>query len=130
MNRQGSSNRLIYDSCAYNRSIKESTSPGEYRLYGGANENCGKCIFENFYMPFDKEIVDVESELLNITRPNTKCTELKYDPRCKKSNLCTSTYDKNRPIVFAPEVCPILYQNIPRQTSNGFSNLSFMNTKK
>lgn len=114
----GSSNRLRYDACAYRKNLAESTGPLVYRLYEGKFEHGGKCIFENqFWRPFD--LVDVESELKNITRPNTKCPELKYLPFCEKSKACVSTFDKSIPKVIAPEVCPIIYSNIGSNTISG-----------
>lgn len=119
----GSSNRLIYDRCAYQKELYESTSPLAYRLYEGAQENCKKCMHNNeFYRPFD--LVDIESELLNITRPNTHCPQFKYNPNCKTSKLCTSTFSKDVPIVPAPEVCPIVFNNIPRMTNKGYEDPS------
>ena len=38
-----SSNRLIYDTCAYATEIKESTSPLEYNLFKNKYENCVQC---------------------------------------------------------------------------------------
>ena len=38
-----SSNRLMYDSCAYKQKLGESTSPLNYNLYTGKYENCAKC---------------------------------------------------------------------------------------
>jgi len=122
MNKQGSSNRLIYDECAYEQKKGDSTSPYEYRTYMGMYENCEKCKFDKFWKPFDPEIVDVESELKNITRPATKCSNLKYNPSCKKSDLCVSTFDNKRPIIFNRDVCPVVFNNIKRQTSNGLKD--------
>ena len=116
---QGSSNRLIYDACAYDLKISDSTSPFTYRTYAGAYENCDKCKFDKFWRPFDAEMVDVESDLKNINRPATKCPTLKYNNKCSKSKTCISTFDKSAPVIFAPDVCPIVYNNIPRQTNNG-----------
>ncbi len=116
---QGSSNRLVYDECAYAQKLGDSTSPFQYRTYMGAYENCDKCKYDKFWRPFDPEIVDVESELKNISRPATKCANLKYSPTCKKSNMCMSTFDPSRPVVLLPDVCPIIFNNIPKQTSNG-----------
>ena len=62
----GSSNRLIYDRCAYDKELAESVAPLNYRMYSGAHENCNKCIYTKFYRPFD--LVEQESELKNITR--------------------------------------------------------------
>ena len=69
----GSSNRLLYDYCAYKKTLRESTDPFRYRMYEGAFENCNKCIYDKFWRPFD--LVDEESELKNITRPATKCPQ-------------------------------------------------------
>ena len=41
-----SSNRLMYDSCAYKQKLGESTSPLNYNLYTGKYENCAKCRVE------------------------------------------------------------------------------------
>lgn len=116
----GSSNRPIYDACSYQKRLYESTSPLAYQLYQGKHENCNKCIYDKFYVPYQPEIVDIESELKNITRPLSDCDQFKYSPKCKKSGLCISTFDKTVPIVLAPEVCPIIYNNIPRQTNPGY----------
>jgi len=116
----GSSNRPIYDACSYQKRLYESTSPLAYQLYQGKHENCNKCIYDKFYVPYQPEIVDIESELKNITRPLSDCDQFKYSPKCKKSGLCISTFDKTAPIVLAPEVCPIIYNNIPRQTNPGY----------
>lgn len=124
---QGSSNRLRYDECAYEQQLSDSTTPFQYRTFMGAYENCEKCKFDKFWYKTDTEIVDVESELRNITRPATKCANLKYHPSCKKSSECMSTYDPARPIVFAPEVCPIVFNNIPKQTSNGMREVLTLN---
>ena len=116
----GSSNRQIYDNCNYQKRLHESVSPLAYQLYQGKHENCNKCIYDKFYVPYQPEIVDIESELKNITRPLSDCDQFKYSPKCKKSGLCISTFDKTAPIVLAPEVCPIIYNNIPRQTNPGY----------
>lgn len=116
---QGSSNRLIYDNCAYAQWVYSSTEPLNYALYMGRNENCKKCKYENqFWHPYD--LVDVESELRNQTRPASSCGVYKYNPQCKTSKTCMSTFDKKAPVVLAPECCPILEQNIPRRTDPGF----------
>jgi hypothetical protein len=117
----GGFSRSNYDSCAYEKRLSEQTSPLAYRLYEGAYENCGKCKYENqFWHPFDKEIVDMESELKNITRRLTRCPEFKYNPTCKAGKSCTSTFDASAPIVYAPEVCPIVFNNIPKRTDPGY----------
>lgn len=115
----GSSNRIGLDNCAYQKNLMESTSPLQNRMYLGQFENCNKCMYDKFYRKFD--LTDVESELLNITRPLSKCDQFKYNPNCsKESGMCLSTFDSSIPVVLAPEVCPIVYNNIPRQTGPGY----------
>jgi hypothetical protein len=115
----GSSNRQIYDNCNYQKALYESTSPLSYLLYQGKFENCGKCIYDKFYTPYG--LVDIETELRNQTRPLSNCDQFKYNPNCKRSGLCMSTFDKDVPVVFAPEVCPIIYNNIPKVTHPGYT---------
>lgn len=115
---QGSSNRGIYDNCAYEKQLYESTAPLAYNLYQGAYENCNKCLYDKFWTPY--QLVDIETELKNISRPLSNCDQFKYSPSCKRSGLCLSTFDKRVPVVPAPEVCPIVYNNIPRYTSPGY----------
>ena len=116
----GSSNKSIYDECAYEKRLYESTSPLKYRLYGGYGENCNKCINDKFWVKYAPEIVDTESELRLLTKPLSRCDQFKYSPTCKKSGLCTSTFDPKNPIVLAPENCPVVFNNIPRRTHPGY----------
>jgi hypothetical protein len=127
---QGSSNRLRYDECAYEQQLSDSTTPFQYRTNIAAYENCEKCKADKFWYKYDTELVDVESELRNINRPATKCASLKFHPNCEKSNTCMSTFDKSAPIILAPEVCPIVFNNIPRQTSNGMREVLALNCDK
>lgn len=114
----GASNRLMYDNCAYSKALYESTSPLAYRLYQGAYESCNKCVDKHFWAPY--QLVDIETELRNQTRPLSQCDQFKYSPSCKKSGLCLSTFNKDVPVVPSPEVCPIVYNNIPRITNKGY----------
>jgi len=119
---QGSSNRQIYDNCAYQLRLTQSTDPLSWMLYDGKYENCGKCIYKDqFWRPFDKEIVDRESELRNITRPASKCNQYQYKPTCKDSQICTSTFDDSNPVVLASEVCPVIFNNIKKMTTPGYT---------
>jgi hypothetical protein len=117
----GGFNRLMYDECASQQRIEDSTSPYNYMTYGGAYENCKKCTYENqFWRPFNNEIVDRESELLGLGRPATKCSKLKFSPNCgKPSPRCRSTYDKTNPVIF-DRVCSIINSNIPVQKNPGY----------
>ena len=81
-----SSNRLIYDNCAYNKKIQESTSPLNYTLYPGKFENSSKCRIElgsvggNGVSLFSGNLVDLESDLRNQSRPASLCPKYHYQP--------------------------------------------------
>lgn len=114
----GGFNRSTYDNCAYQQQLQSSVDPLAYMLYFGAHESCSKCIHDKFYVKY--QLVDVESDLKNITRPLSKCDNFKYKQNCKKSPMCLSTFDPSVPIVPDPSICPIVYNNIPRYTSPGY----------
>lgn len=116
---QGGSNKLIYDNCAYAQWEYSSTIPIQYQLYMGKNENCNKCVYDKFWHPYD--LVDIESELRNQTRPGSRCGMYKYNPNCKTSKSCISTYNSDVPVVLAPECCPIVFNNIPKRTHPGYT---------
>lgn len=113
----GASNRPMYDQCNYQKRVFESTSPLGYVMYHGKFENCNKFSCNDTPIRTPMELVDVESELRNITRPLSECDQHKYNPNCKRSATCWPT--KEMPVVSAPEVCPIIHNNIPRVTNNG-----------
>lgn len=118
---QGASNRQIYDCCAYAQALQQSVDPLQYDLYFGAVENCNKCIDKKAWFKQDREIVDIESDLWNITRPLTKCDGYKYNPNCQTGPNCISTFDPNAPKVLSPSLCPIVYNNIPVQSNPGYT---------
>ncbi len=76
-----SSNRLTYDKCAYATTVKESTSSLEYNLFKGKYENCKQCPVGDSpnILEFGTR-ADAESELYGLTRQNSKCPSLKFDP--------------------------------------------------
>lgn len=129
----------------YPQTIKENRKFSQYRLYQGAFENQNKCKYDRFYHPYD--LVDVESELKNQTRPLSNNPKYKYgvinkDGQCQtkdsyyfienkntgktyQQTTCSlnghlNTFNKTIPIVYPPEVCPIVYNNIPSNISKGF----------
>lgn len=114
--------RSIYDRCEYQKRIYESVEPLGYMMYPGRFENCSKCTYneKSFWRPFDTEIVDVESDLKNITRRASRCPQNKYLPNCKKSCRCISTFDPSNPVVLPQEVCPIIHNNLPRIMGPGY----------
>lgn len=117
----GSSNRQLYDNCVYQKNLYEATAPLNFNLFLGKYENCQKCTYNgDYWVRYDPQIVDIETELRNQTRPLSKCDQFKYSPNCQKSGMCISTFDKSVPVVLVPEVCPIIYNNIPRLTDPGY----------
>jgi hypothetical protein len=115
----GTFNRLSYDNCEYRKTLQQSTSPLMYKMSRYQFENCDICTYDGrVYAPFD--LVDQESELIGLTRPNSKCDELKYDPRCPDSSLCTSTFSKSVPIVYAWDVCPVVCNNLKKFRTPGY----------
>ena len=96
-------NRTIYDNCAYKQSVSESTGTLAYMLNPIKYEVCnsGKCrnTFgltggSNVRLPRQK-LVEVESELWNITRPVSRCASKKYIPQC--SSAANSNNDNGLP---------------------------------
>jgi len=116
----GGFTHLKDDECAYNRHVTDSTAPMLYRLYEGAFEHCQKCKYDKFWHPYDPEMVDVESELKNITRASSRCTERKYNPNCQIDGKCMSTFDTNAPVIFPPHLCPVVQTNIVKMTEPGY----------
>lgn len=111
----GSFNRLPYDKCAYMQRLQESTSPLNYQMYEGKFQSCNKCLLDGvFHRPFDANVVQIESELKNILRPNTSCNVYKYNPNCKTSRSCISTFNPNVPVISDRNVCPVVFNNIPK----------------
>jgi hypothetical protein len=95
-----SSNRLIYDSCAYDTTMKESTGQLEYFLYKGKYENSTQCPIGDYPSILDfNDRANVENELYGLSRLNTKCPSLKFDPNKEfkypdltPNKLCESIY--------------------------------------
>ena len=98
------SNRLSYDACAYATEIKESTGQLGYNLFKGKYENCKQCAAGDFTnnLEFGNR-ADVENELMGLSRPNTKCPSLKYDPKA----------EFNTPAFTPPTLCQNIYYITP-----------------
>lgn len=109
----GSSNRRLYDNCQFNLQLKESVSPGEYKLFSGAYENelnseyCSKnaeATISNVWKSIGKR-TDLESDLLAMKRL-TSCVDDKHKP-CENSteNRCNPGVPAN-PRVCERDICP------------------------
>ena len=111
--------RLNYDNCAYDTRLKESTDPLSYQMARFKFENCSRCTYNGKqYAPFD--LVEEESELLGISRQATRCPSRLYHPNCKRSDICLSTYDKDVPIIYPPNLCPVVCNNIKKMKHPGY----------
>lgn len=81
-----SSNRLIYDTCAYTKKIDESVSPLAYVLNPMKYENCNKCRHEFGLVGgpavshIQGNLVDLENDLRGATRELSLCPSKKYNP--------------------------------------------------
>jgi hypothetical protein len=109
-----SSNRLIYDNCAYAAEIKESTSPLEYNLFKGKYETCAPCPVGDFQNVVEfGDRATVESELFGLNRPGTLCPSLKYDPskQFKPADLSP------------PAMCQSIYYITPSNLKKPESNM-------
>ena len=81
-----SSNRLMYDTCAYKKSLDESTGTLAYVLNPMKYENCNKCRMELGILggpsvsQIKGNLVDLENDLRGQTRPLSQCPSRKYQP--------------------------------------------------
>jgi hypothetical protein len=114
-------NNTIYDQCEYEQQTNESTSPLQYQLYSGPYYNCSCCDSSakgdnsaNRKIPLHsgqnrgwpqkskndvKSLVDLESDLWNITRKLSTCSSNKYNGQCgcdiTRGDNTNSSADRN-----------------------------------
>lgn len=83
-------NRLNHDTCQYKQTLSESIGPGHYQL-NTPPVSCDPCYPNDVQvrlqrsgdsLDMNRPLVDIDSELLNITRPSSKCPTRKYVPEC------------------------------------------------
>lgn len=97
-----SSNRLIYDTCAYNKTLNESVGPLSYVLNPMKYENCNKCRNElglvggTAVSNIRGNIVDLENDLFGITRVASGCPSYKYHPSANNTIVTRSSCGKQR----------------------------------
>lgn len=81
--------RIKFDQCAYQKQLSQSTSPINYSLDPNKFSNCNDCRIEfgviagNDVSVTKGNMVDLESDLMNITRQHTKCPERQFLPYCE-----------------------------------------------
>lgn len=80
--------RLNYDSCAYDKTINESMSIGDYMLKDLQPKNCfvSNPTMRSSSVPVCENRIDIDSELIGLKRTASKCTESKM-PTCKVQPL-------------------------------------------
>jgi hypothetical protein len=93
-------NRLNYDTCSYQHTLAESVGPGEYMLTEPPNVT-QPCFAESPQIRLQRQgvsvaknmpLIDVDSELMNLTRPATNCPSRKYIP---DGNQCNEDHKLN-----------------------------------
>ena len=140
-------NRLKYDQCNYNQEIKVSTEPGMYGVYLDRYENelgvdpkvqvcnddlqktlgCRLCDenknakYNNDNKTYVNSLVDIEADLRQYTRLNSRCVDNKYKPNnldCVGGNNELCNVDN---AVFTPLLCDrlIVPTNMVRPTNSG-----------
>lgn len=80
--------RLNYDDCSYMHALKESVTPGEYMVSTPRVDCNAGCYFPSSDILIgssgasicEKNLIDVDSELMGITRKATNCPTSKYLP--------------------------------------------------
>ena len=88
-----SSNRLMYDACETKQRINESANPLQYMLNPIRYENCDKCRMElgiiggTSVSHIQGNLVDLETDLMGITRKASLCPTKKYQSPCPKGDM-------------------------------------------
>lgn len=111
-------NRLRYDSCAYSKTLQQSTDPLEYSLFKGKFESCNSCTVGDFTnnLEFGTRS-DIESDLKGQNRPNTKCPSDHYPANSGSA------------APFSPQItCQNIYNitpnNLVKPTTTGLKDLN------
>jgi len=88
-----SSNRLMYDTCEYKTRLNESVGTLEYLLDSVRYENCNKCRMElgvvggTAVSHIQGNLVDLETDLMGITRKASLCPSKKFNSNCATKNI-------------------------------------------
>ena len=88
-----SSNRLIYDTCAYKHNLQQSVGPLEYVLNPMKFENSSKCRIDlgviggTAVSHVRGNLVDLETDLRGQTRRSTKCPTKLYQNPCPQGDI-------------------------------------------
>ena len=120
-----SSNRLMYDTCAYSKRVDESVGPLVYMLNPMKYENCKKCRHElglvggSAVSHIKGNMVDLENDLRGATRENSLCPSNHYHPvdgniiLPKRTCGCGKSTEINTNLVHLPSCQMIKYKSLP-----------------
>ena len=96
-------NRLDYDTCAYKQELSESIGPGEYQL-GTPHISCEDCFTRDPQLIMQRAgasvaknvpMVDVDSELMNITRKLSNCSGDEFIPQFNAKGEIDNSLEQN-----------------------------------
>ena len=111
-------NRLPYDSCAYAKTIQQSTEPLDYNLYKGKYESCEQCTGALFPSDLDFGVrVDVENDLKGHVRTGSKCDNEKFP---KNSN----TVAEFTPMITCQSIYSLTPNNLEKPKTNGLKDIN------
>jgi len=83
----------MYDTCASKQQIQQSVQPLNYLLNPMVYENCNKCrvdlgvVAGPAVSQISGNLVDLESDLMGITRNNSSCQNNKYVSKCALGDM-------------------------------------------
>ena len=88
-----SSNKLMYDQCAYEARLGESAGTLEYMLDSSMHENVNKCRVDlgivggSNVSEIKGNLVDLESDLFGVTRKATLCPSKQFKSKCSVTDI-------------------------------------------
>lgn len=110
-----SSNRLIYDSCAYTQKMKESSSTLNYMLFKPKYENNKKCPIVSSDLKQEEKAI-IENELYNLEKKTSLCAS-------KKFNSSDAKKFTHKPPTLCQSIYYITPNNLERPTDNGLNTI-------
>lgn len=126
-------NRLMYDQCSYKKDLDQSVGTLGYLLNPVKYENCTKCRHEfgivggTAVSHIRGNLVDLENDLRNQTRPNSRCPSKKYTPPTDnklyiEGNHCSKPREVDLNMVHLPPCQMIRYPNIALPPAQTYGN--------
>lgn len=135
-----SSNRLTYDTCAYQSKIKQSSRELDYMMYTGKYNN--NKVFPDQVALYSGNLVDLESDLRGQTKMANKDTECYSKKMFKPIDLIVENFQTSTDTSFQWKTILILLGQNPKLATNisklkidqqasiiGKSGLDYLNNK-